>query len=712
MAAGTSKAKNFNFSTIVDFPGYLSAYDKTKVAENFLVEGSRNVFKERDGNIWVRPGLKRRGSADTTIAAVNSAFVWNTSWGAEYVLWVANSKLQVEIDEVWYDLLTGVSDTRYVFDNWFNNAQAKDQLLMVNGNDYIQMWSGGVATVASATADTITKTGTQFWSQVGFDSSSLTTIGGSTTQFDITNTSGTTYRYTWDTTGTDPVISATTVPVGTYVLIGAQNFNSANNGLFVVTGSGTNYFEVTNASGVVESNKTIGTGYIYTNFKKVVTINGTNYAYTGGWDTTTLTGVTPNASAITADSVAIQAIITTYNVPADNYNADFIKVVGNRACVGSYTSQVVYGSDVENYADFVGVIPRTVGSPFQVTLDGTAKGITERKGSIFISYGTNGWASVAFSTTTVDVDIVEESIVTKYPVARSQAAQAHEFIDTVGDSIVYLAQDNQIRTVGDFTNLYQTGYPSLSQAICTELQNVNFTGGALSCIGEFVYITAPNIGTTYLYQVRTSVDASGQVVAERLWHPPFIWNATRVLLAGTDVLVFSNANPQVYYAWDTNQWYDDSPFDEELPYECVCAFAYKSNNRRQGLQDFDKVFTEGYIAGGTNLNLTINYNYVGSTNQSMVAVNSITRPVTTFSQQIASLGDESLGESSLGDQEAEDTIPKFKCINSLALTNVFEFQLVYSSDTANSRWAILGFGTNAELTDTENANYLINKLRT
>lgn len=93
-------------------------------------------------------------------------------------------------------------------------------------------------------------------------SSAPTSMGDSTTQFDITNTSGTTYRYTYDGTGTDPSISAANLPVNTIVNIQAQNFASANKGVFIVTASGTNYFEVTNASGTAEINKTIGTGYM------------------------------------------------------------------------------------------------------------------------------------------------------------------------------------------------------------------------------------------------------------------------------------------------------------------------------------------------------------------------------------------------------------------------------------------------------------------
>lgn len=101
-------------------------------------------------------------------------------------------------------------------------------------------------------------------------------IGNSTTQFDITNPAGDTFRYTYDGTGTDPSINSGTFPIGSAIEFNAQNFNSNNNGLFLVTGVGTNYVEVTNASGVVESNKTIGTGYV---IKQSVWTKPSNLAY-------------------------------------------------------------------------------------------------------------------------------------------------------------------------------------------------------------------------------------------------------------------------------------------------------------------------------------------------------------------------------------------------------------------------------------------------
>lgn len=97
--------------------------------------------------------------------------------------------------------------------------------------------------------------------QVVVFSTPATYFGDSTTRYDITNPSGSTYRYTYDF-GTSPSHTSSNPSIGAKLDIRAQNFAANNQGFFTVTGSGANYFEVTNGSGVVESDKTIGTGYI------------------------------------------------------------------------------------------------------------------------------------------------------------------------------------------------------------------------------------------------------------------------------------------------------------------------------------------------------------------------------------------------------------------------------------------------------------------
>jgi hypothetical protein len=270
-----------------------------------------------------------------------------------------------------------------------------------------------------------------------------------------------------------------------------------------------------------------------------------------------------------------------------------------------------------------------------------------------------------------------------------------------------------VRTFGDFANLFTPKYPSLSQHIKTELEEEVFTGGALRCIGDMTYLIAPNSGKVYIYKVRESPDQAGNVVAERLWFAPFVWSVTRVDVIRGVIYGFSSQNPQIYQLWDTNQWYDDCPADEQLPYSCVLAFAYRTTVQRSPLQSFDKIYTEGYLAPGAVLTLLVNYEYGGAKSQTQVPINSVALPAYTLTPSVLSLGDESLGEASLGDDLLDDgmSIPKFKVINSLSDPNCFEWQPVYFSDLANSRWEILATGSNATISK-EDPVYIINKRRT
>lgn len=90
------------------------------------------------------------------------------------------------------------------------------------------------------------------------DTSFYVTGGSDATRYDITNPSGTTFRYTYDGTGTNPNITAVNYPIGARVKIQNTDFNNNNEGTFIITGSGNNYFEVTNASGVTENDIVIG----------------------------------------------------------------------------------------------------------------------------------------------------------------------------------------------------------------------------------------------------------------------------------------------------------------------------------------------------------------------------------------------------------------------------------------------------------------------
>lgn len=613
MALDLNTIKNFEFKDIVSqWAGYISSFDKTNLPSNVVVMGSKNMYKKLSGNWSVRQGQKRRGVANNALSKVFSSFVWNTSWGSTYTMAVSNSTLYVVANDIWYPLVDSLTETRYVFDNWWNNTAKKDQLLFVNGTSNMFMWTGGFGLISSTTASTIVL---------------------------------------------DRTITAS----------------------FLNAASGS------------------------------VVVNGTTYAYTGT-SGSTLTGVTPNPTGEANSSGVLQIITTAASTPAAGFNTDFIKVINNQVYCGSYTSRLIYISSNTDYTNYTVPSPTVSGSPELVTLDGTANGIGVRQGTAYVSFGNGSWSSISFSDITVGSTLTRKTNVDVKPVAQGQSAYAHEFIATVGDNIVYLAKDQQIRYLGSSNSSFTTVYPSLSQEIATELIAETFTGGALTSIGEFIYITAPNSGKVYLYQVRTRIDASGVAVAERLWHTPFIWNLTKVDDLNGTTIGFSNANPQIYDLWGTDQWYDDSPSDEELPYECVLALSYRGGERRQGLWSFDKIFTEGYITQGTSLLLTVNYNYQGSEDILSQYINSIQHPATFFSLSPNSLGDESLGDESMGsggEIVEGDTFSKFKNINQFSLVNCFEFQPVLSSNEANANWELLALGSTMQVEKEQQATFII-----
>jgi hypothetical protein len=446
-----------------------------------------------------------------------------------------------------------------------------------------------------------------------------------------------------------------------------------------------------------------------------VTINGVDYTYSG-ISGSTLTGTT-DATAAPANAVTFSKIITTTSFtsgPGSTYACDFIRVVDNQLYLGSYTSQQVFLSKNTDYTDFSFSTPRLTGEGDTLLLDASARGVGVSGGAAHIFYGTSSLAKITFSQITVGSTLSEQVDIAKVPLGLSCAAQGQEFIDALADNIIYLDQANQLRSFGNFRNLFVAKSVLLSQAVQTELSEENFSLGQLKVVsdqrGDLIYITAPSSGKTYLYQERTALDSVGNVVAERVWQPPQIWGFTGVDAVGGAAVGFSNANPQFYYIWDTGQYADDSP-SGQLNYISIALFSYQNGGRRQGKMEFDKVYWEGYMTPNSNVYAAIYIDYQGSTTILNPTVNDGTSPLvagqTLFSGVVPpSLGDASLGDNPLGDgvntqPDDQALVPKFRVITSVPLSQCFEWATMIYSNNAGARWELLALGVNAVLASAE-----------
>lgn len=163
---GKSLVDNFAFELFgqgtdkTPFRSYVSSVDPTTAGIGVLIGGSQNTYLSLLGTIQNRYGLKRRGPADATIAGVIRSYEWETSLGATRVLRSDNGNLQVEFDPgtglQYIDLLTGLTDSGmdFSFTPWYSPSLGKDLLIFVNGEQELNMWSGGLVAIESAANDT------------------------------------------------------------------------------------------------------------------------------------------------------------------------------------------------------------------------------------------------------------------------------------------------------------------------------------------------------------------------------------------------------------------------------------------------------------------------------------------------------------------------------------------------------------------------------
>lgn len=773
------------------FRGYISSTDPTIVGPGVLIGGSHNVYKRISQDIFVRPGLKRRGTPDATLAGVTSSFEWETSVGVLRPLRVIEdtgtglSKLQVESDIadgdtlVWYDLLTGQTSGRFVFDTWWDASAQKDVLLFVNGNSNIGNWSGGMGLIAGTTSNTITLDGSAI-------SEAFDTGGGSI----IIN--GTTYTYSgsetpnviYTHTDTDETITLDGTPLYVSQLFTAgvasvsitnvvvrMNFTSTYAFPFTVTCSiysnnagvpGTLLSSAVFNQSSIAASGAVNIPFTFNqpttpsaSYHLVLTTSLSSQAiaqfYTGptgsvGTNTSddgvswsahdgylyatvtenignpnTLTGVSPDPSGEALGSVVVQVPGTTSNQPALNFDNDFIKVIANQLYVGSYVSQFVYNSSNTNYADFNVPAVRAPGDPDVLTLGSLARGITVQKGATdksgnaVIAGGLGDWYTILRSQITVGTTLTEQVDVIQTETADLSTALAHEFIDLIGDTIVFLDQNNQLRQFGLIRNIVSPVLPLLSLDVFTELKGRDFTGGALRVVEDegdtTVYITCPTQGIDYMYQVREEIDAIGNIHTERLWQPPQIRGISRIAVIDGVTYGYSATNPQSYQLWNTDQYYDDGPFvDDQLPYSCHAIFSYLSLSRTRQM-NFDKLYFEGYMGRASEVYCSTYQEYQGSKNILTTTINKPTAPGKKSARFYGAVFCPVPGESILGDIEIGDGIlppdiqsspvPKFRAMRRIAVANIFEAALDIWSESLDAQWGLLAVGANMQPADSE-----------
>lgn len=589
--------------------GYVTAENQTNTDPRHLVAGSKNVLIDRQRKVSSRNGNTRLGVADETIAPVVNGVTWGTSTSTELMLRVTNGNLQVylgTIDDVEVNAFQTIKSsigTAVIprFTAIYDDDEGIDLLQFVLGDDKQYEWSGAVATIASATANTITKNGTNTWAQSRF----------------------------------------------------------------------------------------------YASGNKKVMINGTEYTYTGGENTDTLTGVTPDPSGEAANSVAYQSVVTHDNTPVDGRNNHYIGQYQNHVLVGSDDDDLVYVSNSDNHTSYTESSPRIPGEGALLTLDGPTRGFGELSDRLIVFAGLNAIYSATPNEITVGSTLTETFDVQKYQVGQLMGAKNPETIVSIGDSIVYLSNEPAVREITSLEQISGGANPkTLSNPIKPDFDSEDWSNACACWYKNAYHLSAPTNGRLFILEFKE--DADGKL--RRFWQAPQIMFIRPMTPYNGKLYGHSASVPETFYLFDPDAFSDVNSADEKIAIPTKAKFAYRNYGSRANLKNFDEYFVEGEISPATQLTTTINYDFGGNTQMLEETIDGSDYDLLEETLENVSLGQQPMGASPLGGAiSVPDSTAKFRAIIELAKEDFFEIQAVFETDDVDKYWSIIAHGPNARM---------------
>lgn len=430
-------------------------------------------------------------------------------------------------------------------------------------------------------------------------------------------------------------------------------------------------------------------GFYSTRNKTLVCVRtGTEYVYTGGETSDTLTGIGSTAGLVAGD-ILVQKIVTNSNSPAAGVVNDFVGTLNNQLYVGSETANEVYVSRNTAYATFTFSSPRLPGEGELLTLDSPGVGLAPLDQDMIVFAGESDIYATQFEQLDVGGTLTETLKVKKLNTGPGMSAFSRDFIETVGNTIVYLTKNKTLESFDRPAQLELTNRQTLSDLIKPDFDAATWTGGHIRAQKNRIYLSDAANSRVYITETRPSQDKEGKALSIRFWQPPQVLPIRRFAIIGGALYGHSNAVPETYELFTGRN-------DNSQKFAAVAALAYENYGERVTLKDIDEWYTEGYISPNTALLLTLSYELDGAVKKNEKEISGADAELLFQPVDSGSLGDNPLGDAPLGDQPSEQSdLPKFRHIAEFAAEDFHEIQATYSSDAIDARWELLAVGGNA-----------------
>lgn len=421
-----------------------------------------------------------------------------------------------------------------------------------------------------------------------------------------------------------------------------------------------------------------GTGSVF--------IEGTEYTYTGGYGTDTLTGVTPDPTTAghTVGACVHQSVVKEDNKPGGtDFRNDLIRTLYNQIYVASEKERSVFVSKATDYTDFSLTSPRKPGDPAVLTLDSSPSGFIPQEDSMYISGARDEWYQVEF---TLSNDLLGEQLdIRRLKTGPGQGALSQEAISHIKNQVVFITNEPTLDTLGRLENIDTPQSKPLSDPIKLDFDNFDFEDVAMKYFKNNLYIAVPREGVIMIYDIE-----------RQIWQPPQVIPVSQFMIKGGELYGHSSVEQATYKLFTGSN-------DNGLPIQHKAIFSYRNYGHRMWKKTLDEWVTEGYISSNAEVSCTLNYDFGGYTTIKEFTINGDNESILFQPMSLTGIGKNSFGRNPLGSTLFEiPDLPKFRVINETTTDPFYELQVAYESYGLDQQWELLSFGGNARLSTHDN----------
>lgn len=664
-----------NFKLITQYKSYISKAEITALDPRFLVRGSKNVFIDYALRVVSRPGYTLYGAAKDVATGCKGSYEWQSSTGHEFAFRSYGSTLQFDRDNtgVWRTLLSDLRTPLIEFTKIWDNTEKIDVLLFVLGEKSTRKWTGGYTTLASTTGTTLTKQGVMTAkTTIAFVAGSASVkpqITDSANGFVTAGFAAGDTLYVSGSTNNSKNFTIATVAPGTIELVIDDVLTSEAAGPAITLHNG----EPTWAA----------SRFLTTGTRKLL-YNGTEYTYTGGDTTDTLTGLTA-FPAITIGDPVWQTVVTLANPGAisTNFSQDLCGVELNQLILASSKSREVYGSANDDYTDFTLTSPRAPGDPFKITIDDNTTCIipidnpAENQTSTMFGAGLGEFFQLSFRLS--DDNANELARIIKLATAESSGPITKSAIASIKKSTAYISNEPSLDTLSRLESADQNSVP-LSDPIKDDFDSYDFTNAHVKYWKRSIYIALPNEGIVLIYDLMRN-----------LWQPPWTMPIGRLAIIGGWLYGHSSIGNETYKLYDGTN--DNGNFIPQ-----IARFAYNNGGRRDRLKNLSEYWSDGYISPSAVLQYDIGFGFIGNNGIKSFDILGADSEITD-TPDVSHMGTDEMG--SLDGLPEDDVTPpsleglnRFYQIDTMDLNDYMESYVEYTMNTLNGRFALVAHGNN------------------